>query len=107
MEDPGAPYLYRSPEKKAKDRQADKTPPTLVMNPLARDPTHIPSSSTDWGKCLGNMESAKLALDTLKNLVQDAVFLDEDAYTNAHTMQLYQQRIQVSPWSSSSSSIKE
>ena len=96
MDDPGVPYLYRSPDRKEKDRpQADRGPPTLVMNPLARDPTHITSSSTDWGKSLGNMESAKLALDTLKTLVQDAVFLDEDAYTNAHTMQVYQQRIQV------------
>jgi hypothetical protein len=44
---------------------------------------------------MGNMETAKLAMETLRGLMVDAVFLDEDAYTNAATLQLYQQRLQV------------
>lgn len=62
------------------------------MEPLPR-PTD--PGSRDWGPSLGNLESAKLALDTLRGLIMDAVFLDEDAYTNAATLQLYQQRLQV------------
>lgn len=68
--------------------------PVLVMAPLPRDPTE-PGSSRDWGGALGNVETAKLALDTLRGLIADAVFLDEDAYTNAATLQTYHQRLQV------------
>jgi hypothetical protein len=49
----------------------------------------------DWNKALGNMESAAVALDTFRGLMADAVFLDEDAYTNAATLQNYQSRITV------------
>lgn len=62
------------------------------MAPLPR-PTE--PGTRDWGPSLGNLESAKLALETLRGLIMDAVFLDEDAYTNAATLQLYQQRLQV------------
>jgi hypothetical protein len=64
------------------------------MAPLPRDPTE-PGSSRDWGASIGNVETAKLALDTLRGLIADAVFLDEDAYTNAATLQHYHQRLQV------------
>lgn len=65
-----------------------------MMAPLPRDPTE-PGNSRDWGAALGNVETAKLALDTLRGLIADAVFLDEDAYTNAATLQHYHQRLQV------------
>ncbi|WIA40930.1 hypothetical protein OEZ86_004585 [Tetradesmus obliquus] len=36
-----------------------------------------------------------MALDALRGLIMDAVFLDEEAYTNSATLQLYQQRLQA------------
>lgn len=68
---------------------------TLTMSHLYKDPMDPPSSSMDWNKALGNMESAAVALDTFRGLMADAVFLDEDAYTNAATLQNYQSRITV------------
>jgi len=63
---------------------------------------HTPSSqrtttphSTDWGAALGNAENAKLAVGALRETLGDAVFLDEEAFTSATTLQLYQQRITV------------
>jgi hypothetical protein len=64
------------------------------MAPLPRDPTES-GNSRDWSAAVGNVETAKLALDTLRGLIADAVFLDEDAYTNAATLQHYHQRLQV------------
>lgn len=64
------------------------------MAPLPRDATE-PGSGRDWGSAVGNVETAKLALETLRGLIADAVFLDEDAYTNASTLQHYHQRLQM------------
>lgn len=94
--DLGMQYLYetqhRSPAKQqTTDRQHQQQEPTLVMAPLP----HSNDGSRDWGPAHGNLQTAKLALETLRGLIMDAVFLDEDAYTNAATLQLYQQRLQV------------
>ena len=79
MGDPGLAFLY------------DQRP---------RNHQHLPrelasTSSSNWGACIGNVENAKLALSALQGLIADAVVLDEEAYTNAATLQLYQQRLQV------------
>lgn len=97
-QDPGLQYLYSS--KSSKPQQQHSTAPAqqepvLVMAPLPRDPTQ-PGNSRDWGAAIGNVETAKLALDALHAAIADAVFLDEDAYTNAATLQRYHQRLQVS-----------
>lgn len=63
------------------------------MAPLPRDASDEPAR--DWGAALGGVETAKMACDTLRALIADAVFLDEEAYTNATTLQRYQQRLQV------------
>lgn len=60
--------------------------------------------STNWGAALGNVENVKLAVATLRDMLSDAVFLDEEAFASATTLQLYQQRLQVKmyrrwPWS--------
>lgn len=68
--------------------------PALVMEPLPKV-QQGGEAGRDWGPALGNMETAKLALDALRGLITDAVFLDEEAYTNSGTLQLYQQRLQV------------
>ena len=49
----------------------------------------------DWGAALGNAENAKLAVSALRDMLADAVFLDEEAFAGAGTLQLYQQRMQV------------
>lgn len=94
MRDPGLQYLYDTPASGQQHRspQRPSGERSLTMEPL---PQPVTAGTRDWGPSLGNLESAKLALDTLRGLIQDAVFLDEDAYTNATTLQLYQQRIQV------------
>lgn len=96
-QDPGLQYLYSTkgkPPQQQRSTAAGQQEPVLVMAPLPRDPTE-PGSSRDWGASIGNVETAKLALDTLRGLIADAVFLDEDAYTNAATLQHYHQRLQV------------
>jgi hypothetical protein len=45
---------------------------------------------------MGNLTTAQLAVEALQGLMADAVFLDEEAFTNAATLQLYQRRLQVS-----------
>lgn len=97
--DPGLQYLYSSSKASKPPQQRSSTAagapePVLVMAPLPRDPTES-GNSRDWSAAVGNVETAKLALDTLRGLIADAVFLDEDAYTNAATLQRYHQRLQV------------
>lgn len=96
-QDPGLQYLFGSSNntKRPQQQQQDSdTQPMLVMAPLPRDPTE-PGGSRDWGAAIGNVETAKLALGALHAAIADAVFLDEDAYTNAATLQRYHQRLQV------------
>lgn len=93
--DLGMQYLYETQQRpQGADRQHQQQEPTLVMAPLPRSS----DASRDWGPAQGNLETAKLALETLRGLIMDAVFLDEDAYTNAGTLQLYQQRLQASTY---------
>jgi hypothetical protein len=112
-EDPGLAYLYKpsavpagSRRPRAEQQQAKRVadPNTqqqqeavLTMQHLARDPAHVNADAMDWGACIGNMHNAKLAVETLQSLVSDAVFLDDEAFTNASTLQQYQTRIQVRP----------
>lgn len=93
MVDPGRAYLYNPPKEGQGPAESEPSTPTLKMNALPRMSSS--AGSTDWQAAVGNMENAKLALDTLKTLINDAVFLDEEAFTNSNTLQLYQQRIQV------------
>lgn len=96
--DPGLPFVYdQRSRQRHKEELADpgQTTPTLPMSHLPREPGEAGTSSIDWPAALGNVENAKLALDALQGLVADAVFLDEEAYTNAATLQQYQLRLQV------------
>lgn len=49
----------------------------------------------DWGRAAGNIEDAKIAIEALKSLVHDAVFLDEDAYSGAVQMSSYHLKLQA------------
>eukprot|EP00775_Hariotina_reticulata_P007625 gene7625-7827_t len=94
--DPGLEYLYKHPQH-SKFQHSSTAESMLVMNPLPRSIPQLDEQGPgrDWAGAMGNMETAKLAMETLRGLMVDAVFLDEDAYTNAATLQLYQQRLQV------------
>lgn len=48
-----------------------------------------------WRAALDNVRDAGVAADALRALLADAVYLDEDAFSNATTLSLYQQRVQV------------
>ena len=60
-----------------------------------------PGEVSRWGGAVGNIEDARVALDTLARAIEDAVYLDEDAYTQVAPIMQYQRTIQV-PRSSSS-----
>lgn len=93
-------YLYETQQQRTqtgkaavRQQQQQQRPgsPVLAMAPLPQ----IDDASRDWGPAQGNLETAKMALDALRSLIMDAVFLDEEAYTNSATLQLYQQRLQA------------
>lgn len=65
------------------------------MQHLPRNVLDAPSPSADWGLALGNTENARLAVAALRDMLADAVFLDEEAFASATTLQLYQQRLQA------------
>ena len=48
-----------------------------------------------WAPALSNVQTAGLALDTLAALIKGAVFLDEEAFSNAATAQLLELRLQA------------
>jgi len=49
----------------------------------------------DWVLAQENVEDAARACETLKSLVQDAVYLDEDAYSGAANLAAYEERIRA------------
>lgn len=68
----------------------------LSMNHLpVLDRNAFKPDSPGWGRAAGNIEDAKIALEGLKALVHDAVYLDEDAYTGALHASTSQSRLQV------------
>ena len=58
--------------------------------------TSAPGESSRWGTAVGNIEDARVALDTLARAIEDAVYLDEDAYNQVAPVMQYQRAIQVS-----------
>lgn len=48
-----------------------------------------------WTGAVGNIEDARVALDTLARAIDDAVYLDEDAYNQVAPVMQYQKTIQV------------
>lgn len=76
------------------DRGTSLLQPARAM-PEAHQPIQQ-EQGPDWATALENVEHAAIAMDSLRSLMSDAVFLDEDAFANATTLSLYQQRIQAS-----------
>ena len=54
-----------------------------------------PGESSRWGSAVGNIEDARVALDTLARAIEDAVYLDEDAYNQVAPVMQYQGAIQA------------
>ena len=54
-----------------------------------------PGELSRWGGAVGNIEDARVALDTLARAIEDAVYLDEDAYNQVAPVMQYQRAIQV------------
>ena len=53
-----------------------------------------------WSSAVGNIEDAKVAVDIMARAIEDAVYLDEDAYNQMIPMQQYTRTIEVSSPSS-------
>ena len=68
----------------------------LKMNHLpVLDRSAVKPEAQDWGRAAGNIEDAKIAVEALKALVNDAVYLDDDAYSGALNASAYQSKLQV------------
>ena len=48
-----------------------------------------------WKGAVGNIEDARVAANTLARAIQDAVYLDEDAYSQVAPIMQYQNNTQV------------
>ncbi len=70
---------------------------SLTMQPLPSlgGPQRPYGSVQDWSQALTNMQDAKLAVQNLRALVHDAVYLDEEAYRSAVSQTQQQSVLQV------------
>ena len=50
-----------------------------------------------WSSAVGHIEDAKVAVDIMARAIEDAVYLDEDAYNQMIPMQQYTRTIEVRP----------
>ena len=48
-----------------------------------------------WSSAVGNIEDAKVAVDIMARAIEDAVYLDEDAYNQMIPMQQYTRTIEA------------
>lgn len=60
-----------------------------------RQESLAPGEASRWGTAVGNIEDARVALDTLARAIEDAVYLDEDAYNQVAPVMQFQRTIQV------------
>ena len=107
--DPGRAYLYtrQSATQRATHRRQMPGPhPSQALGEgrdrRAQEETTEASTSassgeaqSDWSSATGNIENAKVALDQLRSLIEDAVFLDEDSFSGMKTVAVYHQKLQV------------
>ena len=72
----------------------------LTMHPLPSigglQPQRPYGAVQDWSQALGNLQDAKLAVEGLRALVHDAVYLDEEAYSSAVSQTQQQSVLQAS-----------
>jgi len=58
---------------------------------------HGQNGLSRWDAALGNIEDARVAFDTLCRSIEDAVYLDEEAYKQVTPTMQFTKVIQVSP----------
>ncbi|GFR41223.1 hypothetical protein Agub_g1896 [Astrephomene gubernaculifera] len=79
------------------NRPGSGTPTVLAMKPLpVLDATGArpPLAQTEWSETLpSTLDDARVAAEALRNLLQDAVFLDEDCYSSAVDHSQYQDKL--------------
>jgi len=56
---------------------------------------HADGAYERWSSAVGNIEDAKVAVDIMARAIEDAVYLDEDAYNQMIPMQQYTRTIEV------------
>lgn len=98
----GAPDGQRPPARAQQGRRPDpntayqQQEAALTMQHLPRDPLAARATDhLDWSAALGNMHNAQLAMEAVQGLAADAVFLDDEAFSSASTLQQYANRLQV------------
>ena len=76
------------------------TPQIVQIARVCKAKAHLqeslaPGEVSRWGEAVGNIEDARVALDTLARAIEDAVYLDEDAYNQVAPVMQYQRTMQV------------
>lgn len=78
------------------DRDLNSARPSAVYGSSAtREESLAVGEASRWGQAVGNIEDARVALDTLARAIEDAVYLDEDAYHQVAPVMQYQRASQV------------
>eukprot|EP00873_Tetraselmis_striata_P023271 jgi/Tetstr1/443535/TSEL_031539.t1 len=114
MEDPGRQYLYSAPKdgSDARQRASGKAPAAAEGSSGSRglpprSPAHPPAAGSRdeggsdraslgrWDAALGNVADAGVALQQLKHALDDAIYLDEDAYNGVASLTHYTRTIQA------------
>lgn len=93
---PAAPTGAASPSDRKLAMQPLPDPPGAASpSPSGGAKEAQPEVPPEWQQSLANMREAASAAEALRDLVADAVFLDEEAFTSASTMDVYQSTIKV------------
>ena len=76
-------------------QQAQICPGLYTLQQSCVQESLAPGEASRWGGAVGNIEDARVALDTLARAIEDAVYLDEDAYNQVAPIMQYQRTIQA------------
>lgn len=73
---------------------SEATSRTVISSHSGRQGAEPDGETARWTGAIGNIEDARVALDTLARAIDDAVYLDEDAYNQVAPVMQYQKTIQ-------------
>ncbi|CAL8463969.1 g3504 [Coccomyxa elongata] len=76
---------------------ASEPPSTATTSEISDDISELghPMAPDRWQAAVGNIEDAKVALDVIARAIDDAVYLDEDAYNQMLPLQQYTRTIEA------------
>ncbi|CAL5226197.1 g9034 [Coccomyxa viridis] len=69
-------------------------PPSTTASERSDDVSTSEGAYERWSSAVGNIEDAKVAVDIMARAIEDAVYLDEDAYNQMIPMQQYTRTIE-------------